>query len=240
MTEPTKSFAVLIDADNANAATAKPVFEEIAKFGEANVRRIYGDFSDRRLKKWAEVLAPLAIEPIQQYNYTTGKNAADITLVIEAMDLMHRGGLDGFCLVSSDSDFTRLAQRLRASNKTVIGFGEKKTPEAFRAACNRFIYVENLLDDEPGDGKAPAKSQSTKTAPSKAVPIISRVIGEMEDDDGWVSLGAVGQRVLNAHPDFDTRSYGCSSLSALVQKSGGFELEKSGNGQVRIRKKARR
>ena len=140
------SLAVLIDADNASAAHARAIFEEVATLGEANVRRIYGDFAAERLKGWRKVIQPLAILPQQQFNYTKGKNAADIALVIDAMDLMHRGDLDGFCLVSSDSDFTRLAQRLREDGAAVYGFGAKKTPEAFRNACTRFIYVENLIE----------------------------------------------------------------------------------------------
>jgi hypothetical protein len=142
------SLAVLIDADNASAKFAQAIFEEIAKFGEANVRRIYGDFSGSRLSGWNEAVQSLAILQHQQRNNTTGKNAADIALVIDAMDLMHKGKLDGFCLISSDSDFTRLAQRLREDGLVVYGFGERKSPEAFRSACNRFIYVENLLSDD--------------------------------------------------------------------------------------------
>ena len=145
------SLAVLIDADNTTARYAEPIFAEIVKLGEANVRRIYGDFSGARLAKWNDAIGSLAILQQQQRNNTTGKNAADIALVIDAMDLMHKGSLDGFCLVSSDSDFTRLAQRLREDGLDVYGFGERKTPEAFRNACNRFIYVENLIEPEVGE-----------------------------------------------------------------------------------------
>src|SRR5689334_6829064 len=140
-------LAVLIDADNTSPRIAAGLFEEIAKFGEASVRRIYGDFSSPRLKPWAEILQRFAIDPYQQFAYTTGKNASDIALVIDAMDLLHSGRLDGFCLVSSDSDFTRLASRLREQGADVYGFGEQKTPESFRQACRRFIYTENLLPD---------------------------------------------------------------------------------------------
>ena len=154
-------LAILIDADNASAVYAHAIFDEIAKLGEANVRRIYGDFSNTRLKGWRDILQTLAIAPRQTFNNVTGKNAADIALVIDAMDLMHRSELDGFCLVSSDSDFTGLAQRLREDNKLVYGFGEKKTPEAFRNACSRFIYLENLVEEaEEGTQAASAPTVS--------------------------------------------------------------------------------
>ena len=147
-----QSLAVLIDADNTSERYARAIFEEIVKLGEANVRRIYGDFSGTRLAGWNKNIQSLAILQHQQRNNTTGKNAADIALVIDAMDLMHKGKLDGFCLISSDSDFTRLAQRLREDGLVVYGFGERKTPEAFRSACNRFIYVDNLIEAEAKEG----------------------------------------------------------------------------------------
>ena len=144
-----RRFAVLIDADNTSPQIAGGLFEEVAKFGEASVRRIYGDFSNQRLKSWTEILQKYAIDPYQQFAYTTGKNASDIALVIDAMDLLHSGRFDGFCLVSSDSDFTRLASRLREQGADVYGFGAQKTPESFRQACRRFIYTENLLPQTP-------------------------------------------------------------------------------------------
>jgi len=143
----TRRLAILIDADNTSPRIAAGLFEEVAKFGEASVRRIYGDFSGQRLKSWADILQKYAIDPYQQFAYTTGKNASDIALVIDAMDLLHSGRLDGFCLVSSDSDFTRLASRLREQGADVFGFGEQKTPESFRQACRKFIYTENLLPE---------------------------------------------------------------------------------------------
>src|SRR6266705_5006933 len=142
----TRRLAIVIDADNTSPRIAAGLFEEVAKFGEARVRRIYGDFSGQRLKSWADILQKYAIDPYQQFAYTTGKNASDIALVIDAMDLLHSGRLDGFCLVSSDSDFTRLASRLREQGADVFGFGEQKTPESFRQACRKFIYTENLLN----------------------------------------------------------------------------------------------
>ena len=173
-TEPrSPRLAVLIDADNASAKIADGLFEEIAKIGEASVRRIYGDFSSTRSKAWADVLSKHAIIPQQQFAYTTGKNASDITLVIDAMDLLHSGRFDGFCLVSSDSDFTRLAARIREQGIDVFGFGEQKTPESFRQACRRFVYTENLLPTAPANAQDAAPTKSLQP-PSAATPVISR------------------------------------------------------------------
>ena len=236
----TKSLAVLIDADNTRPRYAHAIFEEIVTLGEANVRRIYGDFSGSRLAGWNESIQSLAILQHQQRSNTTGKNASDIALVIDAMDLMFKGTLDGFCLISSDSDFTRLAQRLREEGMMVYGFGEAKTPEAFRNACNRFIYVENLMEAASGekkDGAALARvGTQKKKAPAKAVEIIARAIGD-PDDDGWAHLSGVGSRILSAQSDFDTRSYGCLNLSTLVHRSGGFEIRKDESGAFHIRRK---
>lgn len=236
------SLAVLIDADNTSARHAHAIFEEIVKLGEANVRRIYGDFSGSRLSGWNSAIQSLAILQHQQRNNTTGKNAADIALVIDTMDLMHKGKLDGFCLVSSDSDFTRLAQRLREDGLVVYGFGERKTPEAFRSACNRFIYVENLTEteDEKGNGAtASPTKESKKESPSKAVKVITKAM-EDADDDGWVHLSNVGSRIFGAAPDFDPRTYGCSNLSTLAEKSGSFEIRKESGGTVYIRRKIKK
>ncbi|MCY4453755.1 MAG: NYN domain-containing protein [Immundisolibacterales bacterium] len=237
---PVLSLAVLIDADNTSARYAKAIFEEIVKHGEANVRRIYGDFSSNRLAGWDSAIKSLAILQHQQRNNTTGKNAADIALVIDAMDLMHKGKLDGYCLVTSDSDFTRLAQRLREDGLLVYGFGERKTPEAFKNACNRFIYVENLVAADTDKASAAAgAAQEKKEPPKKAVPIIARAI-EDADDDGWAHLGVVGSRIQGAAPDFDPRTYGCSNLSTLVTKSGGFDIiRKDPGNSFHIRRKAK-
>lgn len=236
-----QSLAVLIDADNTSARYAHAIFEEIAKLGEANVRRIYGDFAGTRLAGWDKAIQSLAILQHQQRNNTTGKNAADIALVIDAMDLMHKGKLDGFCLISSDSDFTRLAQRLREDGLVVYGFGERKTPEAFRSACNRFIYVDNLSEVEAeqasGITATAPPPPATKVSPVKAVNIIAKAIEESEDDDGWSHLGGIGSRILGIAPDFDPRTYGCPNLSTLVTKSGGFELRKGPGNAVHIRRK---
>lgn len=234
-----ESLAVLIDADNTSPRYAQAIFEEIVTLGEANVRRIFGDFSGSRLAGWDEAIKTLAILQNQQRSNTTGKNAADIALVIDAMDLMHKGTLDGFCLVSSDSDFTRLAQRLREDGLAVYGFGERKTPEAFRNACNRFIYVENLVEavgEKDSGSSAAAASSPKKQPPSKAVKIVVKAM-EGEDQDGWVNLGNVGSRILAAAPDFDPRTYGCPNLSTLVIKSGGFEVRKEPGEPVFIRRK---
>src|SRR5690242_14809632 len=187
--ENPRRFAVLIDADNTSPRIAAGLFDEIAKFGEASVRRIYGDFSGQRLKSWADILQKYAIDPYQQFAYTTGKNASDIALVIDAMDLLHSGRFDGFCLVSSDSDFTRLASRLREQGADVYGFGEQKTPESFRQACRRFIYTENLLPDVQASAPEEGVARKPLQAPSAAVPIINKAIAEMETEDGWVGLG---------------------------------------------------
>lgn len=230
-------LAVLIDADNASASIADGLFEEIAKIGEASVRRIYGDFSNSRSKAWADILAKHAIIPQQQFAYTTGKNASDITLVIDAMDLMHSGRFDGFCLVSSDSDFTRLAARIREQGIDVFGFGEQKTPESFRQACRRFIYTENLLPGAATNLEDVAAGAPPLQVPTKAVPLILRALKQIETEDGWVTLSEVGARLANLSPDFDPRTYGCSKLSDLVRKTGAFETEQGPGTRWRIRPK---
>jgi uncharacterized LabA/DUF88 family protein len=229
-------LAVLIDADNASAKIADGLFEEIAKLGEASVRRIYGDFSSARSKAWADVLSKHAIIPQQQFAYTSGKNASDITLVIDAMDLLHSGRFDGFCLVSSDSDFTRLAARIREQGVDVFGFGEQKTPESFRQACRRFVYTENLLPGAAADEQDSAPKKSLQP-PSAATPIIRKTIAQMESEDGWVPLGAVGTQLANLASDFDPRTYGFRKLSDLVRKTNAFEIEHPKGGTLRIREK---
>jgi uncharacterized LabA/DUF88 family protein len=229
-------LAVLIDADNASAKIADGLFEEIAKIGEASVRRIYGDFSNARSKGWADILSKHAIIPQQQFAYTTGKNASDITLVIDAMDLLHSGRFDGFCLVSSDSDFTRLAARIREQGVDVFGFGEQKTPESFRQACRRFVYTENLLSGTASNQDTPAKSPLLQP-PDAAILMIKKVIAQMESEDGWVSLGEVGKGLTNLAPDFDSRTYGSRKLSDLVRKTNSFEIDESNGRSIRIRVK---
>jgi uncharacterized LabA/DUF88 family protein len=234
----TPRLAVLIDADNASAQIASGLFEEIAKIGEASVRRIYGDFASSRLKGWTDVLARHAIMPHQTFAYTTGKNASDIALVIDAMDLLHSGRFDGFCLVSSDSDFTRLAARIREDGIDVYGFGEQKTPESFRQACRRFVYTENLLPvaPQPGQAAAPkAKPTQALKASNDAVTLLQKAIDQLDDDDGWVHLSTVRNRLVDMAPDFDPRTYGYAKLSTLVEKSGAFDLRREDRGGVYIR-----
>lgn len=230
-------LAVLIDADNASARIADGLFEEIAKIGEASVRRIYGDFSNSRSKGWADILAKHAIIPQQQFAYTTGKNAADITLVIDAMDLLHSGRFDGFCLVSSDSDFTRLAARIREQGVDVYGFGEQKTPESFRQACRRFIYTENLLPVPLTNREDTASPAKPLQSPRAAVPIIKKIIEQIESEDGWVPLSSVGKQLANLSSDFDPRNYGFRKLSDLVRKTNTFEIESPEGGAMRVRRK---
>ncbi|MCA0340443.1 MULTISPECIES: NYN domain-containing protein [unclassified Shinella] len=228
-------LAVLIDADNASAKIADGLFEEIARIGEASVRRIYGDFSSVRSKGWADVLSKHAIIPQQQFAYTTGKNASDITLVIDAMDLLHSGRFDGFCLVSSDSDFTRLAARIREQGIDVFGFGEQKTPESFRQACRRFVYTENLLPGAPGNAPETTLNAIPLQPPSAAIPIIRTVIMQIESEDGWVPLGAIGANLANIASDFDPRTYGFRKLSDLVRKTNAFDIDHPQGGVLKIR-----
>ncbi len=227
-------LAVLIDADNASYKIADGLFEEIAKIGEASVRRIYGDSSHARSKGWTEILPKYAILWQQQHAHTVGKNASDIAMVIDAMDLLHSGRFDGFCLVSSDSDFTRLAARIREEGLDVYGFGEQKTPESFRQACRRFIYTENLLPDSIAEDSGPAARKPLRN-PKDAVRIIKRAIAQLESEDCWVLLAAVGSQLGNMTSDFDPRTYGCRKLSDLVRETGAFQVETLQGGKVRIR-----
>ncbi|SPL62477.1 NYN domain-containing protein [Ochrobactrum soli] len=238
MPEPrSPRLAVLIDADNASAKIVDGLFDEIAKIGEASVRRIYGDFANARSKSWIDVLARHAINPQQQFAYTVGKNASDITLVIDAMDLLHSGRFDGFCLVSSDSDFTRLASRIREQGIDVFGFGEQKTPESFRQACRRFIYTENLVPSTVTNGADAAQTSFSLQKPGAATPILTKVIAQMESEDGWVPLGAVGTQLANLASDFDPRTYGFRKLSDLVKKTNAFDIDQAEGRPLRIRVK---
>jgi len=233
-------LAVLIDADNASARIADGLFEEIARIGEASVRRIYGDFSSTRMKQWTDLLARHAIIPHQQFAYTKGKNASDIALVIDAMDLLHTGRFDGFCLVSSDSDFTRLASRIREQGVDVFGFGEQKTPESFRQACRRFIYTENLLPEAPAPDRETASDGKAMRPPTAAVPILRKAIAQIDDEGGWVRLATVGQQLAILESDFDSRNYGFAKLGDLVAKTGAFQIDKPETGGMRIRLKPAR
>lgn len=227
-------LAVLIDADNSSPRWAEAIFEEIASLGEASVRRIYGDFSRAQMSGWQDKLPMLALVPHHQPANTVGKNSSDIALVIDAMDLLHSGRFDGFVLVSSDSDFTRLASRIREQGLDVYGIGQQKTPEAFRKACKRFIFVENILEQNTEAGPEPAPK---KASPAKAVPLILAAMKAIDQDEDWFSLGQVGQFIVTANPDFDARNYGCAKLSDLIMRSGAFELRKSTGNLVQLRVK---
>ncbi|NQU72190.1 MAG: NYN domain-containing protein [Rhodospirillales bacterium] len=230
-------LAVLIDADNVSFKIADGLFEEIAKFGEASVRRIYGDFSDERSKGWAKILPKHAIIPQHQSPHTTGKNASDIAMVIDAMDLLHSGRFDGFCLVSSDSDFTRLAARIREQGVDVFGFGEQKTPESFRKACRRFIYTEGLLSVAPPNKKDTSSPTKSHQPLSAAILIISEAIKQLKNGEDWVPLSSVGKQLANSSPGFGPRSYGCINFSDLVRKTNAFEIELPEGGSMRVRYK---
>jgi uncharacterized LabA/DUF88 family protein len=248
----TPRLCVLIDADNVPASYAEAIFEEIAALGEASVRRIYGDWSATRLNAWAKNVAALGLVADQQFSNTRGKNASDIGLVIAAMDFLHSGLFDGFVLVSSDSDFTRLAARVREQGLDVYGIGEKKTPEAFRMACKRFIYVENLgvenlgpenmgvVEESPrvrseAQGTPETVRRPTKDAPSKAIPLIVAAMRAIDPDGEWYTLGPLGQFITQANPDFDTRTYGAAKLSDLVRKLPRFEVRHGPGSQLELR-----
>ena len=220
-------LAVLIDADNVPAKFAEPVLKEIASIGEPALRRVYGDWSSGRLKAWSDTILSLGLVAHQLTANTSGKNASDIGLVIDAMDILHGGRFQGFVLVSSDSDFTSLANRLREDGLLVIGIGEKKAPEALRNVCNRFIFIENLLD-APEDVQT-AKHSTMKERPVKAAPLILEAMAHIDQEDEWYHLGRLGQEVTAQHSDFDTRTYGKSKLSDLVAAMPGFETKRQGN-----------
>ena len=228
MTIDTKLLAVLIDADNTSPKYAKAILEEISGIGEASVRRCYGDFSSSRMSGWSERIPSLGLVPHHQPANTVGKNASDIALVIDAMDLMHSGRFDGFVLVSSDSDFTRLASRIREQGLDVYGIGEKKTPDAFRQACKRFIFVENLTNDVAVEKGLPAPAD--KTALNRAYQLIRNVIETGDEPDGWTAPGWIGQQLTQRYPDFDQRSFGFAKLTELIRATGKFEERGSGSG----------
>jgi uncharacterized LabA/DUF88 family protein len=215
-------LAVLIDADNASPAAIDGLLAEVAKYGTAHVKRAYGDWTGTSLRGWKEQLLDQSIQPIQQFAYTTGKNATDAAMVIDAMDLLYSGRFDGFCLVSSDSDFTRLASRIRESGLTVYGFGERKTPKPFVAACDKFIYLENLTARLKGD--------------AALVNMLRNAVEASSDDDGWALLGSVGNIITKQRPDFDSRNYGYAKLSDLMAATTLFDLERRvpGDGKAAV------
>ncbi|MBQ9209377.1 MAG: NYN domain-containing protein [Oscillospiraceae bacterium] len=230
-----KRFAVLIDADNVSDKYIKPLLDEISNDGVITYKRIYGDWTRPALSSWKQVLLNYSITPIQQYNYTQGKNSTDSAMIIDAMDILHSGSVDGFAIVSSDSDFTRLAARLRESGMYVVGMGEKKTPNPFIAACNRFVYLENLGQTQQAD--APKQDEGEVTVSVKAIKnTIGTIIDEISDDDGWANLSEVGNILLKRYPSFDVRSYGFTKLTPFIKSLGMFELYSvpSEKGNVRV------
>jgi uncharacterized LabA/DUF88 family protein len=226
-TEANSALAVLIDADNARSQIIGELLREVAKFGIATVKRIYGNWTTPQLAGWKDVLLEHSVQPIQQFANTTGKNATDSALIIDAMDLLYVGRLDGFCIVSSDSDFTRLASRLRESGRRVYGFGERKTPRAFVAACDRFIYTEVFATGQDSAKRAadrrPSDSEELRLLLRSAVEAVS-------EDDGWAHLGAIGNWLTKQSPDFDPRIYGFAKLSELIKATKIFTLEKREGG----------
>ena len=254
--DPQTRLAVLIDADNAQPALAGALLAEIAKYGTATVKRAYGDWTLPNLGGWKKTVAEHAIQPIQQFRNTVGKNASDSALIIDAMDLLYTGKLDGFCIISSDSDFTRLASRIRETGLVVYGFGERKTPQPFVSACDKFIYVDVLRSGRPAAPK-PAKKAATdapkparKAEPEKAaepaeapvvktdprhdaalLQLLREALDDAADDDGWAGLGALGSLVAKRAPNFDSRNYGYKKLSDLLAALELFELESRGDGR---------
>ncbi|WP_228845357.1 NYN domain-containing protein [Phototrophicus methaneseepsis] len=240
---PERRIAMLIDGDNAQHSLLKQMFEEASRYGEVTIRRAYGDWTEPNLSNWRPVMLAHAIQPIQQWRYTTGKNATDSALIIDAMDILYSGTVQGFCVISSDSDYTRLCTRIRESGLFVMGIGREKTPEAFINACNVFVYVENLIQSDevdiattvkktdevktPAVVKAPAKTSATAKKPAKAKPntsqkdllnLLRRAFDiAVQDDDGWVHLGPLGNALQRIEPSFDSRTYGFKSLSLLIK-----------------------
>lgn len=240
--EKEKRLAVLIDGDNIPSAQVKEMMEEVAKYGNPTIKRIYGDWTNPRLGKWKNMLLENAIVPIQQYGYTTGKNATDSAMIIDAMDILYSDRVDGFCIVSSDSDFTRLATRLREAGMNVIGIGEKKTPQPFIVACDKFIYLEILTSKAEVDtkkGTAPKEKQAStnklESITPKVVSLIASTVDDVADDDGWAFLGDVGSLLQKKQPNFDSRNFGFPKLTPLIQATGQFEIEERLNQKSRFK-----
>ncbi|GAA4855583.1 NYN domain-containing protein [Luteimonas vadosa] len=229
MADDGKRIALLIDADNAPSGKIDPILTELARHGVANVRRAYGNWKSHRLKGWEDALHKYAIQPIQQFAYSTGKNASDMAMVIDAMDLLYARNLDGFAIVSSDADFTPLVMRLRADSMRVYGFGEEKTPEPFVKACSTFLYLEKLgVEDEPGQAAQVKPKRSADLRQDAAlVHLLRSAVSASADDDGWTHLGAVGSHLRN-QGSFDERNYGYRNLSSLFEATDLFEIRRQG------------
>jgi uncharacterized LabA/DUF88 family protein len=218
-------LAVLIDADNAQPSIIDDLLSEIAKYGTANVKRIYGDWTMPSLKGWKDVLLAHSIQPIQQFRYTSGKNATDSALIIDAMDLLYTGRFDGFCIVSSDSDFTKLASRIRETGLTVYGFGEKKTPKPFVSACNKFIFTEVLRSKDDTSDKISRKPTHEIRKDTKLINLLRNAVEASSDESGWAYLASVGTNIAKQSPEFDPRNYGYKKLRELVAVTGLFQIE---------------
>lgn len=234
-------LAVLIDADNIPAKYAHEIMREITTFGEPALRRVYGDWSSAALGNWKKVVVELGLVANQETANTKGKNASDIGLVIDAMDILHKGRFDGFVLVSSDSDFTALANRLREDGVEVIGIGESKAPVSLRNVCNRFVLIENIVSaeketDRPQKIGKSEKATSDRLPPSKATPLVIKAMESIDAEGEWYSLGQLGQYITRANPDFDPRTYGSPKLSDLLEKTGRFEMKKSQGRNLEVRR----
>jgi len=219
----TDRLAVLIDADNAQPTIVEGLMTEVAKYGTASVKRIYGDWTQPGLKRWKELLLEHSIQPIQQFGYTKGKNATDSAMIIDAMDLLYSRNFDGFCIVSSDSDFTRLASRIRETGLIVYGFGEQKTPDAFVSACDKFIFTEVLRAREDEPQRIKKRSSNELKQDAKLINLVRNAIDASSDDDGWADLGPVGSNIAKQSPQFDPRNYGYRKLRDLVAAIKLFE-----------------
>jgi len=231
----TDKLAVLIDADNARPAIVDGLLAEVAKYGTAHVKRIYGDWTGPHLNGWKTALLDHSIQPIQQFAYTSGKNATDSAMIIDAMDLLYSDRFDGFCIVSSDSDFTRLASRIREAGLMVYGFGEQKTPKPFVSACDKFVYTEVLVGTVENEASEPPVQRTAHElrGDTKLVNLIRNAIDAGSDENGWASLGAIGSIINKRSPEFDSRNYGYSKLSGLIHGVGLFEVEERAIGNAR-------
>ena len=225
--EKDKNMAVLIDGDNIPSKYINEMIEEITKYGNPTIKRIYGDWTKPQLSKWKKVLLDNAITPIQQYSYTLGKNATDSAMIIDAMDILYSGKVDGFCIASSDSDFTRLATRIRETGLTVIGIGEKKTPDPFIVSCDKFIYLEILqkIDGGKDDLESKRKIEKIEVITPKVIRLITQTVNDTTDEDGWAFLGDVGGLIQKKQPNFDSRIYGFEKLTPLIKSTGKFEID---------------
>jgi uncharacterized LabA/DUF88 family protein len=228
-------LAVLIDADNIPYGNIKGIMEEIARYGTPTFKRIYGDWTKPNLSGWKSVLLENAITPIQQYGYTTGKNSTDSAMIIDAMDILYSGKTDGFCLISSDSDFTRLAIRLREAGMRVIGIGEKKTPNAFIVACDKFVYIE-VISEALDKKETKPSTDLSEVQKAELIKMISTAINDLaEDENGWAFLGEVGNLIIKKQPDFDPRNYGYMKLTPLIKKLGAFDIDQRNSAKRNIK-----